>query len=78
MIYVDNAIYDMKYLWDSLAVIFSSINDAWIVLEDFNYYRFSSKKKDGNPIPHNKFFDLNHMIFLTNLRDLSSISLSYF
>lgn len=63
-------------LWDVLSKFYNTIQQAWIVLGDFNYYRFPEEKKGDNPISPSKLMDFNPMPFNFELRDLS-FSLSY-
>ncbi|XP_020695252.2 uncharacterized protein LOC110108798 [Dendrobium catenatum] len=77
VIYASNSIDERKALWNLLADNIPPQDQPWIILGDFNCYRFESEKAGGSSPLSSRLGELNNMIFNCGVQDLSSTGLFY-
>ncbi|PKU60948.1 Putative ribonuclease H protein [Dendrobium catenatum] len=68
---------DRKSLWSSLLDLASHIDSPWILMGDFNCYRYDYEKGGGVPSSTAKVGELNSFIFNSGLQDLKSVGLLF-
>ncbi|KAL0912148.1 hypothetical protein M5K25_018101 [Dendrobium thyrsiflorum] len=77
IIYASNDREARSRLWDQLRSCVPTQNIPWIVMGDFNCYRFASEKLGGNALTQSSLGEFNSMIFDANMSDLPSIGNTY-
>ncbi|KAI0488370.1 hypothetical protein KFK09_028200 [Dendrobium nobile] len=77
VIYASNNVEDRKALWSSLLDLSSHIDSPWVIMGDFNCYRFDHEKVGGNPSSNARVGELNSFIFYSGLQDLKSVGLLF-
>ncbi|KAL0910130.1 hypothetical protein M5K25_021072 [Dendrobium thyrsiflorum] len=77
VVYASNSASDRTSLWDQLKCIASGHSAPWIIMGDFNYCHFSSEKIGGSVLTQNKIWELNSLVFNSNLIKLHSVGNSF-
>ncbi|XP_028555324.1 uncharacterized protein LOC110094857 [Dendrobium catenatum] len=77
VVYASNNVNDRKVLWDDIRNVAPSIDLPWIILGDFNCYRFDYEKAGGNNPTQSSLGELYKCVFNCGLQDLASVGLFY-
>ncbi|KAI0500544.1 hypothetical protein KFK09_018758 [Dendrobium nobile] len=77
VVYAANVLEDRKVLWEDLLGLSINIDIPWIIMGDFNCYRFDSKKAGGNSLSSDRSGALNNFIFDVVVQDLGSVGLFF-
>ncbi|KAI0491496.1 hypothetical protein KFK09_025756 [Dendrobium nobile] len=77
VIYAFNSMEDRKHLWDALFAISINMHQPWVILGDFNCFRFENEKAGGSTVSNSRLGELNSIIFKCGVQDLSSTGLFY-
>ncbi|KAI0525141.1 hypothetical protein KFK09_004533 [Dendrobium nobile] len=77
VVYAANMIEERKVLWKDLLDLSSNLDMPWIVMGDFNCFRFAGEKAGGIPLNNERLGELNSFMFESGLQDLSSVGLFY-
>ncbi|KAI0511714.1 hypothetical protein KFK09_012346 [Dendrobium nobile] len=77
VVYASNNVIDRQKLWDDLRNVAPPLDHPWIIMGDFNCYRFDYEKAGGNPPSQSSLGELNKCIFYCGVQDLASVGLFY-
>ncbi|XP_020704825.1 uncharacterized protein LOC110115796 [Dendrobium catenatum] len=77
VIYASNAVEDRKHLWESLTSSSPPLDHPWVIMGDFNCYRYETEKAGGTMSSNGRLGELNSMIFNCGVQDLSSTGLFF-
>ncbi|PKU79785.1 Putative ribonuclease H protein [Dendrobium catenatum] len=77
VIYAANSVEDRKKLWDQIIASSPPLDQPWVILGDFNCYRYETEKAGGTVSTSSRLGELNSFIFNCGVQDLSSTGLYY-
>ncbi|PKU63786.1 Putative ribonuclease H protein [Dendrobium catenatum] len=77
VIYAFNTVEERKHLWEAISSISNTLDQPWVIMGDFNCYRFESEKAGGSSSSNSRLGELNSIIFKCGVHDLSSTGLFY-
>ncbi|XP_020672933.2 uncharacterized protein LOC110092635 [Dendrobium catenatum] len=77
VVYASNNENERRVLWDDIQNVASSLDLPWIILGDFNCYRFDFEKAGGNPPSQSYLGELNKCVFECGIQDLASVGLLF-
>ncbi|PKU68127.1 Putative ribonuclease H protein [Dendrobium catenatum] len=77
VIYAANSAEERKYLWDQIIAVSTNMDHPWIIMGDFNCYRYDTEKAGGSISSSSRLGELNSFIFNSGVQDLSSTGLFY-
>ncbi|PKU79523.1 Putative ribonuclease H protein [Dendrobium catenatum] len=77
VIYAANSVEERKHLWEQIIAASPPVDQPWIIMGDFNCYRFDYEKAGGSVSSPSRLGELNSFIFNCGVQDLSSTGLYY-
>ncbi|XP_028549774.1 uncharacterized protein LOC114579443 [Dendrobium catenatum] len=77
VVYAANTVDERKELWRDLLNISSNLNNPWIIMGDFNCFRFDGENAGGIPLSNDRLGELNNFAFDAGVQDLASVGLFF-
>ncbi|KAL0928474.1 hypothetical protein M5K25_000358 [Dendrobium thyrsiflorum] len=77
VVYASTTVEERKVLWESIRGFCPNPSQPWMIIGDFNCFRFGNEKFGGNPVTPSRLGELNNVVFYCGLQDLASVGLFY-
>ncbi|PKU83813.1 Putative ribonuclease H protein [Dendrobium catenatum] len=77
IIYAANSVKERRNLWDQIIAVSPNTDQPWVIMGDFNCYRYETEKAGGSASSSGRLGELNSFIFNSGVQDLSSRGLFY-